>query len=129
MCRSTNCRPEIRESTAAVSGFSPWTLQSEAGKATAAPPPTASMNGSRPRGPNSEWEDKAMRKCSVLLAALTLSACGSRTPLTPPEGQRLPPQPLAPTETPTPQHLMEPRSEEQPSDLQSPIRHAYPVFS
>src|SRR3546814_2371323 len=105
--------PYIRESTAAFSGFSPLTLQSEAGKATAAPPPTASMNGSRPRGPNSEWEDKAMRKCSVLLAALTLSACGSRTPLPPPEGKSLPPQPLAATETPTPQELMEPSSPSQ----------------
>src|SRR3546814_3236012 len=100
--------PYIRESTAAFSGFSPLTLQSEAGKATAAPPPTASMNGSRQLGPNSEWEDKAMRKCSVVLAALTLSACGSRTPLTPPEGQSLRPKPLAATETPTPQELMEP---------------------
>src|SRR3546814_13567979 len=72
------------------------------------------MNGSRPRGPNSDWEDKAMRKCSVLLAALTLSACGSRTPLTPPEGQSLPPKPLAATETPTPQELMEPSAQARP---------------
>src|SRR3546814_12216601 len=72
------------------------------------------MNGSRPRGPNSEWEDKAMRKCSVLLVALTLSACSSRTPLTPPEGQSLPPKPLAATETPTPQELMEPSAQARP---------------
>src|SRR3546814_18209521 len=72
------------------------------------------MNGSRPRGPNSEWEDKAMRKCSVLLVALTLSACGSRTTLTPPEGQSLPPKPLAAKETPTPQELMEPSDKARP---------------
>src|SRR3546814_17918544 len=72
------------------------------------------MNGSRPRGPNSEWEDKAMRKCSVLLAALPLSACGSRTPLTPPEGQSLPPKPLAATETPPPPELMAPSAQARP---------------
>src|SRR3546814_10573864 len=95
-----------------ISDWSSDVCSSDLGKATAAPPPTASMNGSRPRAPNSEWEDKAMRKCSVLLVALTLSACGSRTPLTPPEGQSLPPKPLAATETPTPQELMEPSAQE-----------------
>src|SRR3546814_14125932 len=69
------------------------------------------MYGSRSRAPNSEWEDKAMRKCSVLLVALTLSACGSRTPLTPPEGQSLPPKPLAATKTPTPLESMEPSAQ------------------
>src|SRR3546814_2518036 len=82
------------------------------------------MNGSRPRGPNSDWEDKAMRKCSVLLAALTLSACGSRTPLTPPEGQSLPPKPLAATETPTPQELMEPSAQARPGRSDVLLKHS-----
>ena len=45
---------------------------------------------------------------------LTLAACGSRIPLTPPEGQSLPPKPLAAQQTPTPQELMEPSAQARP---------------
>ncbi|MBB4640461.1 hypothetical protein [Rhizorhapis suberifaciens] len=49
------------------------------------------------------------------LAALALAACGSRTPLTPPEGKSLPPKSLAAPEAPTPEELMEPSPQSRPS--------------
>ena len=55
-----------------------------------------------------------MKKSIPLLTLLTLAACGSRIPLTPPEGQSLPPKPLAAQETPTPQDLMEPSAQARP---------------
>lgn len=55
----------------------------------------------------------AYLSCAAALA-LALTACGSRTPLMPPEGKGLPPKPLAATETPTPAELMEPSPQSRP---------------
>jgi predicted small lipoprotein YifL len=59
--------------------------------------------------------ERLLQKIIVASAALlTLAACGSRIPLTPPEGQSLPPNPRAAQEAPTPQELMEPSAQARP---------------
>ncbi|MCF8707306.1 hypothetical protein [Rhizorhapis sp. SPR117] len=50
----------------------------------------------------------------LLALPLVLAACGSRVPLTPPEGHSLPPKPRAAETVPTPTELMEPSTQAQP---------------
>lgn len=56
-----------------------------------------------------------MGRASLLfLLPLALAACGSRTPLAPPEGKSLPPKPLAAKEAPGAQELMTPSTQARP---------------
>jgi uncharacterized lipoprotein YmbA len=65
-----------------------------------------------------------MMRVALIMVALLLSACGSKTALTPKAGQSLPIKPQTASAVPTPEQLLTPDSQARPKRSDEQLRRS-----